>query len=136
MPAPRSPIASDATLKAADVHQDRLFPERSLPQHDDWPGFRETGVGQYHGCVTHDRLDGMAIASLACPGIDPDLRPHGSNRLEQRIAHDVDLLGIGSNPCGNASSVEFSLDERTCGVSNPYNEATADRPHTARLLAA
>ena len=53
-----------------------------------------------------DGLDGMGLASRARSEVDSDLRSHGSDRFEQRIVRDVELLGLGSNACGKAGLVE------------------------------
>ncbi len=51
VPVPRPSLASDATLKAVDVHRRGLFPNRSLRKHYSRPGFREPEVGQHLGGV-------------------------------------------------------------------------------------
>ena len=134
VPVPRPAFAAAAPLKAVDVHQRCLLPERALRQHDGRASLWKRKIREVCRSIAHHRADSVGFAGGACPEVDLNLRPYGSEGLEQRFVPDIEPLGFRTNARSEPGAPKLFLDERANPLADPFGQARADRLRPALLL--
>ena len=124
---PRPALAAAAPLKAVNVHRGCFLPECTLRQHDGWTCLRKRQIRKVRRGIAHNRMGSVGLAGGACPEVDLDVRPYGSEGLEQRFVRHVESLGLRTNPRHEPGACKPFLDERAGPLADPFGKAGTDR---------